>query len=69
VSWHHPSRRSLRALLVEAACGRALFARSYSYRSVESILKTGLDKQPLLQPAEERKGPSHENLRGPGYYR
>ena len=31
----------------EAACARALRLRSYSYRSVESILRTGLDRQPL----------------------
>ena len=32
---------------LEAACTRALAVRSYSYRSVESILRTGLDKKPL----------------------
>jgi transposase len=54
---------------LEAACGRALFARSYSYRSVESILKKGLDAQPLPEPAPDLTHPDHENLRGPDYYR
>jgi transposase len=31
---------------VEAACRRALFVRSFSYRSVEQILRHGLDKAP-----------------------
>jgi transposase len=55
---------------LEAACGRALALRAFSYRSVESILKTGLDRQPLLAlappPVPLRR---HENLRGPAYYR
>ena len=53
---------------VEAACARALSARSFSYRSVESILKNGLDKQPLPTEAPARSHPSHDNVRGPGYY-
>jgi transposase len=55
---------------LEAACGRALALRAFSYRSVESILRTGLDRQPLLAlvPPPVPLHP-HENLRGPGYYR
>jgi transposase len=54
---------------VEAACQRALAVHAFSYRSVESILKTGLDRQPL--PAERlvRVHRRHHNLRGPDYYR
>ena len=52
---------------LEAACARALVIRAYSYRSVESILKNGLDGQPLPAPAPAPI--SHENLRGPDYYR
>ncbi|MEA2843050.1 MAG: hypothetical protein QOJ69_721 [Actinomycetota bacterium] len=55
---------------VEAACTRALAARAHSYRSVESILRTGLDRKPL--PTENPPAPAHPdhaNLRGPGYYR
>src|SRR5262245_46782776 len=55
---------------LEAACGRALALRALSYRSVESILRTGLDRQPLLAlvPPPVPLRP-HEHLRGPGYYR
>jgi transposase len=55
---------------LEAACGRALAMGAFSYRSVESILRTGLDRQPLLAlvPPPVPLRP-HENLRGPGYYR
>ena len=59
---------------LEAACERALALRSHSYRSIESILRNGLERRPL--PSERPAGdgpaqalPSHENLRGPGYYR
>lgn len=53
---------------LEAACTRALAVSALSYRSIESILKTGLDRQPLPEalPLLPR---SHEFLRGPDYYR
>jgi transposase len=54
---------------LEAACERALAARAHSYRSVESILRSGLDRQPLPPERPARAHPSHDNLRGPGYYR
>jgi hypothetical protein len=54
---------------LEAACGRALVIRGYSYKSIESILKHGLDKQSL--PADEtgnRARPIvHSNIRGKQY--
>jgi transposase len=54
----------------EAACARALHLRAYSYRSVESILRNGLDRQPLPGQAPELPPhPAHANVRGPGYYR
>ena len=52
----------------EAACARALRLRSYSCRSVESILRTGLDRQPL--PGDTPALPPHParvNVRGPDY--
>jgi transposase len=53
----------------EAACARALRLRSYSYRSVESILRTGLDRQSLPGDAPAlAPHPAHDNVRGPGYY-
>jgi transposase len=53
---------------VEAACERALAARALSYRSVESILRHGLDSQPL-RATPARTHPGHQNLRGASYYR
>ena len=57
------------------ACSRRAFSpsmvalRSYSYRSVESILRTGLDRRPLPGDAPAlAPHPAHDNVRGPGYY-
>jgi len=53
----------------EATCARALRLRACSYRSVESILRNGLDRQPLPGDAPELPPhPAHDNVRGPGYY-
>lgn len=54
---------------LEAACERALIAGALSYLNVESILKHGLDQQPLAEP-ESELAPSleHENIRGADYY-
>ena len=54
---------------LEAACARALAIRALSYRSVESILKAGLDALPLpgSEPVTTPIG-DHANVRGPGYY-
>ena len=55
---------------LEAACTRALASAALSYRSVESILKTGLDRQPLPEATTAQVAArSHENVRGPDYYR
>lgn len=56
---------------IEAACERALVAGARSYLNVESILKNGLDRQPLPVVASSGEGPpplDHENVRGPDYY-
>jgi transposase len=56
---------------IEAASERALVAGARSYLSVESILKRGLDRQPLPVPAQSSDEPpplDHENIRGPNYY-
>jgi transposase len=54
---------------LEAACQRALAIHSASYRSVASILKQGLDRQPLSDDqAGQAELPLHTNVRGPGYY-
>jgi transposase len=57
---------------LEAACARALAVSARSYRHLESILKAGLDSQPLPQPAQQPCSAqplvTHDNLRGPTYY-
>jgi transposase len=54
---------------LEAACERALFINAYSYKSVQSILKKGLDQQPFLFEQEENTQPlNHHNIRGKHYY-
>jgi transposase len=54
---------------LEAACARALAIRALSFRSVESILKAGLDGQPLpgSEPVTSPIG-DHANVRGAAYY-
>jgi len=54
---------------LEAACGRAIAINGHSYKSVESILKHGLDQQSL--PEETVKSAQsiiHSNIRGKNYY-
>jgi transposase len=61
--------RQFTAARLEAACARALSIRSPSLRSVTSILKRGLDRQPTRSPATAATAVAeHENVRGPDYY-
>ena len=53
---------------LEAACTRALAIASPSYRSVDSILKHGLDRTPLPATGARRPHVAHANVRGPAYY-
>jgi transposase len=53
---------------LENACARAISIRSYSYKSVDSILKKGLDKLPLQLESDEAKPIRHPNIRGKQYY-
>lgn len=55
---------------LEASCARAILIKAYSYKSVNSILKNGLDQQPLLfeQPDIITKPVDHPNIRGKQYY-
>jgi len=55
---------------LEAACQRALAVGARSYRHVDSILKHGLDRLPLLVPeaTTPRRPVTHENVRGRDYY-
>jgi transposase len=61
--------RACGAERLEAACIRALAIGAPLYRSVDSILKRGVEHQPLAAAA--LPGPvaaHHDNLRGPDYY-
>ena len=53
---------------LEAAAARALAIRALSYRSVESILKNGLDGLPLPGSEPVTTIGDHANVRGAGYY-
>jgi len=55
---------------LEAACARAMALGATSYKSIQSILKTGLDSQPLPDRSSKQMTLpiSHDNIRGPGYY-
>jgi hypothetical protein len=53
---------------LEAACTRVLQINSISYTSVKSVLKTGLDREPL-KTATATIPIDHPNIRGAEYYR
>lgn len=54
---------------LEAACARAVALGARRYKSVASILKAGLDRQPLPGSAQaELTLPTHGNVRGSSYY-
>jgi transposase len=54
---------------LEAACDRALVIKGYSYKNVNSILKNGLDQQPLLFEQDDVSNTiDHSNVRGKQYY-
>lgn len=53
---------------LEAACTRAITGAAFSYKSVESILKTGLDQQPLPETTPPEEPITHRNIRGTTYY-
>jgi hypothetical protein len=54
---------------LEAACARAMALGAPTYSTVASILKSGMDRQPLPAPAPSPSPmPRHDNVRGPEYY-
>lgn len=53
---------------LEAACIRALAIQSPKYASVKSILKEGLDRQPLPEIPPRTIAIAHDNVRGADYY-
>lgn len=53
---------------VEQACEKARAINSVTYRSINSILKTGFDQLPLPEPTAPYQSIEHENIRGKDYY-
>jgi hypothetical protein len=53
---------------MEAAAQRALRARAYNVRSMDSILKNQLDRLPLPGPPPAPPAVEHDNIRGAGYF-
>jgi len=53
---------------LEAACARALAGGALSYRSVDSILRGGLERTPLPELPPVRATRTHANVRGPAAY-
>lgn len=53
---------------MEKACLRALAYRTYSYKSVRSILARGLDHLPDPFQTQQSFLPRHDNIRGSDYY-
>jgi transposase len=53
---------------LEAACHRALKLGSCSYKSINSILRQGLDRRPLPEPQALDLAIEHDNIRGADYY-
>jgi transposase len=54
---------------LDAACERAEYLRSYSYRTVKNILAAAQDRLPLGDDsAADEATPAHDNIRGARYY-
>ncbi len=53
---------------VENACARCFAAHARSYRSVESVLRHGLDSMATLDAESEQNPVDHENVRGRDYF-
>ncbi len=53
---------------LEAACQRALQLNACRYKSIESILQRGLERQGPPEPQQLDLPEAHDHLRGPGYF-
>lgn len=53
---------------LEHACERAILLAACSYRSIKSMLQTGVDRQPPMNPAQSSPVIRHMNVRGADYY-
>lgn len=63
-------KKSYGTARLELACKRALAINGCSYKSVESILKNGLDQvEPTLTEQSQVTNQSHENIRGGDYFK
>ena len=60
--------RSYGPARLEAACRRGNDIGATTYRSIASILKSGLDKAYAQEPTPEAPPIRHGNIRGTGYY-
>ena len=52
---------------LEVACGRAVALHSNSYKSVESMLRSGLDQEEVYEESQQGVV-CHDNVRGASYY-
>lgn len=53
---------------LNSACARALAINGVSFRSIDSILKKGLDRLSPVASSPSAALPAHANVRGPEYY-
>jgi transposase len=53
---------------LEAASKRALSIGGPSFKSIQAILKAGLDKRPLVETSQQTPVIRHHNIRGAQYY-
>jgi transposase len=53
---------------LECACERALMIQAFSYKSLHSILKKGLDRLPPPEPPPPTPSIDHDNIRGAEYF-
>jgi len=53
---------------LEKACERAVAIGAFAFKNIDSILKNGLDNQPLKPSKNHRQAAVHPNIRGPHYY-
>jgi transposase len=53
---------------LEVACARACELKTFSYKSLESMLRTGMDKVPPTKPNAPTAPQNHVNIRGARYY-
>lgn len=64
--------RTYGLIRLEAACRRACYFQAYSFKSVQSILQTRLDTEPLPASSSEldeaTSSRTHGNVRGASYY-